>query len=78
MGPFHKNFTAIVGANGSGKSNLMDALQFVFGKRGNALRLGSGGLEKLIYRSSFKNNCTYMSVKIYFKTIIDQGIGEDQ
>ena len=31
-------FTAIVGANGSGKSNIIDAMLFVFGWRAKQLR----------------------------------------
>ena len=33
IGPFHKNFSAIIGPNGSGKSNVIDSLLFVFGFR---------------------------------------------
>ncbi|XP_048863358.1 structural maintenance of chromosomes protein 1B isoform X1 [Brienomyrus brachyistius] len=38
LGPF-KRFTCIVGTNGSGKSNVMDALGFVMGERAAALRV---------------------------------------
>ncbi|XP_049850779.1 uncharacterized protein LOC126323906 [Schistocerca gregaria] len=37
VGPF-KEFTAIIGANGAGKSNLMDAISFVFGVHTSTLR----------------------------------------
>uniref|UniRef100_M1B0J7 Structural maintenance of chromosome n=1 Tax=Solanum tuberosum TaxID=4113 RepID=M1B0J7_SOLTU len=35
VGPFHKSFSAVVvlNPNGSGKSNIIDAMLFVFGKR---------------------------------------------
>ncbi len=35
---FHPGFTAIVGENGTGKSNLVDAVMFVMGRRSRALR----------------------------------------
>ena len=37
IGPLH-TFTCIVGSNGSGKSNLMDAISFVLGVRTQQLR----------------------------------------
>ncbi|KAG7257583.1 hypothetical protein CRUP_037398 [Coryphaenoides rupestris] len=39
LGPF-KRFNCIIGTNGSGKSNIMDALGFVMGERVGALRVG--------------------------------------
>ncbi|KAF4094287.1 hypothetical protein AMELA_G00011810 [Ameiurus melas] len=38
FGPF-KRFTCIIGTNGSGKSNVMDALGFVMGERASSLRV---------------------------------------
>ncbi|EDO49596.1 predicted protein [Nematostella vectensis] len=38
IGPFYR-FTAIIGPNGCGKSNLMDAISFVFGERTSSLRV---------------------------------------
>jgi structural maintenance of chromosome 4 len=38
VGPFHKNFSAVVGPNGSGKSNVIDGILFVSGKRAKSLR----------------------------------------
>ncbi|XP_028405600.1 structural maintenance of chromosomes protein 1A-like [Dendronephthya gigantea] len=38
IGPF-KKFTAIIGPNGCGKSNLMDAISFVFGEKTSSLRV---------------------------------------
>ncbi|KAI0461035.1 hypothetical protein LJB42_001365 [Komagataella kurtzmanii] len=42
------NFTSIMGTNGSGKSNLMDAISFVLGLQSNSLR--STNAKDLIYR----------------------------
>jgi structural maintenance of chromosome 4 len=33
IGPLHKQFSAVVGPNGNGKSNLIESLLFVFGKK---------------------------------------------
>ncbi|XP_035280729.1 structural maintenance of chromosomes protein 1B isoform X1 [Anguilla anguilla] len=38
IGPF-KRFNCIIGTNGSGKSNVMDALSFVMGERASSLRV---------------------------------------
>ncbi|XP_026884598.2 structural maintenance of chromosomes protein 1B isoform X3 [Electrophorus electricus] len=38
IGPF-KRFNCIIGTNGSGKSNIMDALGFVMGERASSLRV---------------------------------------
>ncbi|KAG7329576.1 hypothetical protein KOW79_007750 [Hemibagrus wyckioides] len=38
IGPF-KRFSCIIGTNGSGKSNVMDALGFVMGERASSLRV---------------------------------------
>jgi structural maintenance of chromosome 1 len=48
VGPF-KDFTAIIGTNGSGKSNLMDAISFVLGVRTAQLR--GNQLRDLVYRN---------------------------
>lgn len=50
IGPFNKNFSTIIGSNGSGKSNLIDAMLFLFGKRANKMRLEK--LNELIHNSS--------------------------
>lgn len=48
IGPF-KSFTAIIGTNGSGKSNVMDAISFVLGVRTAQLR--GNQLRDLVYRN---------------------------
>jgi len=45
--PFFDGLTAIVGENGSGKSNLFDAISFVMGRRSSQLR--ADRLEHLIF-----------------------------
>lgn len=45
--PFYQGMTAIIGENGSGKSNIIDAVSFVFGRRSSKLRAEK--LEQLIF-----------------------------
>ncbi len=45
--PFYDGMTAIVGSNGSGKSNIIDAMSFVMGKRSSKLRAEK--MEQLIF-----------------------------
>ncbi|MDY6768735.1 MAG: chromosome segregation SMC family protein [Candidatus Nanohaloarchaea archaeon] len=45
--PFYDGLTAIVGSNGSGKSNVQEAIQFVLGKRSSELRAEK--MEQLIF-----------------------------
>ncbi len=45
--PFYEGLTAIVGENGSGKSNILDAMSFVFGRRSSKLRAEK--MEQLIF-----------------------------
>ncbi|CAN7988779.1 unnamed protein product [Ixodes hexagonus] len=69
IGPFDKNFTAIVGPNGSGKSNVIDSLLFVFGYRAQKIRTKKVGV--LIHNSSKNTNLDSCSVHVYFQKIID-------
>ena len=69
IGPFHKNFNAIAGANGSGKSNVIDALLFVFGKRAKVLRQKK--LSELIHYSQEFPDCNSARVSIHFAYIND-------
>ncbi|KAG1471270.1 hypothetical protein G6F56_002222 [Rhizopus delemar] len=74
IGPFHKSFSA--SPNGSGKSNVIDSLLFVFGYRANKMRQGK--LSELIHNSAQHPNCQTCTVEIYFHEIIDQGLNECQ
>jgi len=50
--PFFDGLTAVIGENGSGKSNLFDAISFVMGRRSSQLR--SDRLEHLIFNGGGK------------------------
>ena len=54
IGPFHPYFNAIIGSNGSGKSNLFDAILFTFGKK--AINLRSDNLKSLINNTGLEKN----------------------
>uniref|UniRef100_A0A7S3A4B0 SMC hinge domain-containing protein n=2 Tax=Rhodosorus marinus TaxID=101924 RepID=A0A7S3A4B0_9RHOD len=71
VGPFHKNFSAIVGPNGSGKSNVIDAMLFVFGKRAKQMRLNK--IAELIHNSESKRPADSASVTVFLQEIIDNG-----
>ncbi|RDD47674.1 Structural maintenance of chromosomes protein 4 [Trichoplax sp. H2] len=70
LGPFDKNFTAIVGPNGSGKSNVIDAMLFVFGYRANKMR--SKKIAVLIHNSEKHLNIDSCTVSVHFQKIIDK------
>ncbi|KAG6396053.1 hypothetical protein SASPL_142191 [Salvia splendens] len=69
VGPFHKNFSAVVGPNGSGKSNVIDAMLFVFGKRAKQMRLNK--VSELIHNSTNHQNLESAGVSVHFQEIID-------
>lgn len=82
IGPFHKQFSAIVGPNGSGKSNVIDAMLFVFGKRAKKLRLNK--VSELIHKSELYPNNDSARVSVHFCEIKessadcgDEGDNED-
>ena len=70
IGPLHKCFSAVMGPNGCGKSNLIESLLFVFGKRAKRMRLNK--LSELIHNSSTVllgnggQPLRHASVSIYF------------
>lgn len=51
LGPFNPHFTCIIGPNGNGKSNIIDAVLFVFGFKSSKLRQDS--LASLIHKSAY-------------------------
>lgn len=51
FGPFDSHFTCVIGPNGNGKSNIIDAVLFVFGFKSSKLRQDS--LASLIHKSAF-------------------------
>ncbi|XP_077541777.1 structural maintenance of chromosomes 4-like protein gluon [Haemaphysalis longicornis] len=69
IGPFHKNFTAIVGPNGSGKSNVIDSMLFVFGYRAQKIRSKKVGV--LIHNSTNHKNLESCTVNVHFQRVID-------
>ncbi|XP_057769491.1 structural maintenance of chromosomes protein 4-like [Salvia miltiorrhiza] len=74
LGPFHKNFSAVVGPNGSGKSNVIDAMLFVFGKRAKQMRLNK--VSELIHNSTNHQNLDSAGVSVHFQEIVDLDDGE--
>ena len=64
-----QSFPAIVGPNGSGKLNTMDALLFVFGYRASKMRQGK--LSELIHNSARYTDLDFCSVEVHFREILD-------
>ncbi|ODM94908.1 Structural maintenance of chromosomes protein 4 [Orchesella cincta] len=71
MGPFHKSFSAIVGPNGNGKSNIIDAMLFVFGYRAKKIRCKK--VSVLIHKSELLPRVSSCAVTVHFVKIIDNG-----
>ncbi|KAJ3190846.1 hypothetical protein HDU82_003802, partial [Entophlyctis luteolus] len=63
IGPFHKN--------GSGKSNVIDALLFVFGFKAKKMRQGK--LSDLIHKSANYSDLESGGVEVHFQEIVDLG-----
>jgi len=61
--PISKGFTAIVGSNGSGKTNILDALLFVMGTSSMKM-LRASKMEELVNNSAVEN---YAKVDLHFK-----------
>ncbi|KAI9919863.1 hypothetical protein PsorP6_015726 [Peronosclerospora sorghi] len=74
VGSFHKYISAVVGPNVSGKSNVIDALLFVFGKRASNLRLKK--VSKLVHHSADFSDLDMATVSVFFHEIIDTEEGE--
>ena len=64
-----QHLTCIVGPTGSGKSNVIDALLFVFGFRARNLRMKK--IEELIHKSEEHPDVRQASVVIHFAVIED-------
>lgn len=75
VGPFHKNFSAIVGPNGSGKSNVIDAMLFIFGRPAKQLRHSK--LSELLHNSATFPDIQSATVTVNFHDIIDTGPGDE-
>ena len=73
IGPF-KNFTAIIGPDGAGKSNLMDAISFVLGVR--SMQLRGAQLKDLIYAFDDKER-DQKGRKAFVKLVYITGHGEE-
>lgn len=71
MGPVHKSFSAIIGPNGNGKSNIIDAMLFVFGYRASKIRCKK--VSTLIHKSELLPNVRSCAVTVHFVKIIDEG-----
>nr|XP_027202872.1 structural maintenance of chromosomes protein 4-like [Dermatophagoides pteronyssinus] len=67
IGPFNRGFNAIIGENGSGKSNIIDALCFVFGTRAKKLRHNKQ--TGLIHQSE-NQKPTFSKVTIFFSVFL--------
>ena len=64
--PFHQGFTGITGLNGSGKSNIVDAAQFVMGTRSSRV-IRARRLSELIFNGGKQGNpAGYCQVSLTF------------
>ncbi len=78
--PFYEGLTAIIGENGNGKSNLLDALSFVFGRRSSNLRAEK--LTQLIFNGGEnRKKADHTRVDVYLDNkdgIFDEFLEEDE
>lgn len=75
VGPF-KGFTAVIGTNGSGKSNLMDAISFVLGVRTTQLR--GNQLRDLVYRNLEDSDDDPSTRKAFVKLVYEMDDGAEK
>ncbi len=68
---FDPQFNAITGLNGSGKSNILDAIQFLLGSTSKEMLRLKAGLTELIYKEGFAG-IEKASVTIKFRCIDKQ------
>ena len=64
IGPFDRQFNAITGLNGSGKSNILDSICFVLGIS-NLTQVRVGNLSELVYKQG-QAGVTKASVTVVF------------
>ena len=64
LGPFDRQFNAITGLNGSGKSNVLDGICFVLGIT-NLSKVRAGNLSELVYKQG-QAGITKASVTVVF------------
>ena len=78
--PFYKGLTAVVGENGNGKSNILDGISFVFGKRSSQLRAEK--LEQLIFNGGDNRKAAdHAHVTVYLDNtsgIFDEFLDEEE
>lgn len=67
-----QSLSCIVGANGSGKSNVIDSLLFVFGYRSSKIR--SKKVSVLLHKSDQHKDVQQCSVTVHFVHIQDDVI----
>mmetsp|Transcript_63420 Transcript_63420/g.148497 ORF Transcript_63420/g.148497 Transcript_63420/m.148497 type:complete len:1202 (-) Transcript_63420:188-3793(-) len=71
VGPFDRQFNAITGLNGSGKSNILDSICFVLGIS-NLTQVRVGNLSELVYKQG-QAGVTKASVTVVFNNEDKQG-----
>jgi chromosome segregation protein len=78
--PLFEGLTAIVGENGNGKSNLLDGISFVFGRRSSNLRAEK--MTQLIFNGGESRKAAdYAKVTVYLDNssgIFDEFLEEDE
>lgn len=70
VGPFDRQFNAITGLNGSGKSNILDSICFVLGIS-NLSQVRVGNLSELVYKQG-QAGVTKASVTVVFNNLDKQ------
>jgi structural maintenance of chromosome 1 len=68
--PFHEKFNAVIGSNGSGKSNVMKAISFVLGIR--SAELGSDKLRDLIFRPDQGRPAQRLAARVTLVYLVDE------
>lgn len=78
--PFYEGLTAIVGENGSGKSNVLDAMSFVFGRRSSKLRAEK--MQQLIFNGGeSRKEADYAKVTVHLENssgIFDEFLEDEE